>query len=270
MLGCLRDEVLDSQNRKLSAAHSPPDNAKQATRGVYWPATPPPSATPFMLLGRVLSPTMVFAHRLTNNSKALMKLLRGLVLSAIWIPALVGAQAPTGIALAQQSAAFRTCDTEGFMALNIARVYMAGGRKRDDVLPYVRGSAFGERLALELFESVDNGELKHYADFAAGKLQECAVREVMDLQQPAWKMRICYARTDIAFFLDLDRKTGADRQSAETKTAERLTNREVYPSGLIQSVARSVYALEGSPEYLRRVMGAVFWACLNSDASKGR
>ena len=156
------------------------------------------------------------------------------------------------------------------MALNIARVYMAGGRKRDDVLPYVRGSAFGERLALELFEVVDSGEVKHYADFAAGKLQECALREAMDLQQPAWKMRICYARTDIAFFLDLDRKTGADRPSAEARTAERLSNREVYPSGLIQSVARAVYALEGSPEYLRRVMGSVFWTCLNSDASKGR
>lgn len=215
-------------------------------------------------------PMIVFAHRLTNNSKALMKLLRGLVLSAIWMPALVWAQAPAGSAPAQQSAAFRTCDTEGFMALNIARVYMAGGRRRDDVLPYVSGSAFGQRVALDLFEGVDNGEVKHYADFAAGKLQECAVREAMDLQQPAWQMRICYARTDIAFFLDLDRKTGADRQSAEAKTAERLTNREVYPSGLIQSVARAIYALEGSPEYLRRVMGTVFWTCLNSDASKGR
>ncbi len=156
------------------------------------------------------------------------------------------------------------------MALNIARVYMAGGHRRNDVLPFVRGSSYGERVALELFEGVDNGEVKHHADFAAGKLQECAVREAMDLQQPAWKMKICYARTDIAFFLDLDRKTGADRQAAEAKTAERLTNGEVYPSGLIQSVARAIYALEESPEYLQRVMGMVFWTCLNSDASKGR
>ncbi len=64
---------------------------------------------------------MAFAHRFTNNKKAWMKLLRGVVLIAIWMPALVGAQAPTGTAPAPQSAAFRTCDTEGFMALNIAR-----------------------------------------------------------------------------------------------------------------------------------------------------
>ena len=199
-----------------------------------------------------------------------MKLLRGFVLAAIWTPVLVGAQAPAGDAPAQQSAAFRTCDTEGFMALNIARTYMAGGRKRDDVLPYVRGSAVGEGLALELFERVDKGEVKHYADFAAGKLQECAVREGMDLQEPAWKARICYARTDIAFFLDLDRQTGADRQSAEAKTSARLKNREVYPSGLIQAVAGVVYAEGGSPEDLRRAMGTVFWTCLNNDASKRR
>lgn len=29
ILGCLRDEVLDSQNRRLSAAHSPPNNANR-------------------------------------------------------------------------------------------------------------------------------------------------------------------------------------------------------------------------------------------------
>ena len=199
-----------------------------------------------------------------------MKLLRALVLAAIWMPALVGAQAPAGDAPAQPSAAFRTCDTEGFMALNIARTYMAGGRKRDDVLPFVSGSAVGEALALELFERVDKGEVKHYADFAAGKLLECAVREGMNLQEPAWKARICYARTDIAFFLDLDRQTGADRESAEAKTSARLKNREVYPSGLIQAVAESVYARGGSPEDLRRVMGTVFWTCFNKDASKGR
>ena len=199
-----------------------------------------------------------------------MKLVRGLVLAAIWMPALVGAQAPAGDAPAQPSAAFRTCDTEGFMALNIARTYMAGGRKRDDVLPYVRGSAVGEGLALELFERVDKGEVKHYADFAAGKLQECAVREGMDLQEPAGKARICYARTDIAFFLDLDRQEGADRQSAEAKTSVRLKNREVYPSGLIQAVAEAVYAGRGAPEDLRRIMGTVFWTCFNKDAAKRR
>lgn len=199
-----------------------------------------------------------------------MKLLRGLVLAAIWMPAWVGAQAPVGDAAAPQSAAFRTCDTEGFMALNIARTYMVGGHKRDDVLPYVRGSAAGERLALELFERVDKGEVKHYADFAAAKLQECAVREGLDLQEPASKARICYARTDIAFFLDLDRQTGADRQSAEANTLARLKNREVYSPGLVQAVAGAVYARGGTPEDLRRVMGMVFWTCLNNGASKGR
>jgi hypothetical protein len=199
-----------------------------------------------------------------------MKLFRALVLAAIWMPAWVGAQAPAGDAPAQQSPAFRTCDTEGFMALNIARTYMAGGRKRDDVLSSVRGSAVGERLALALFEREDKGELKHYAVFAAGKLQECAVREGMDLQQPARKATICYARSDVAFFLDLDRQEGADQPTAEAKTSERMTNREVYPSSLIQAVARGVYAGKGTPEDLRRIMSTVFWACLNSDDAKRR
>jgi hypothetical protein len=186
------------------------------------------------------------------------------------MPALVGAQAPAGDAPAQPSPAFRTCDTEGFMALNIGRTYMAGGRKRDDVLPSVRGSTVGEGLALELFEGVDKGEVKHYADFAAAKLLQCAVREGLDLKEPAWKARICYARTDIAFFIDLDRQTGADRPSAEAKTSERLINREVYPSALIRAIAESVYARDGSPEDLRRLMGNVFWICFDKDAPKRR
>lgn len=197
-----------------------------------------------------------------------MKSLRGLVLAAIWMPALAGAQAPAGDAPAHHSAALRTCDTEGFMALNIARTYIAGGRKRDDVLPHVHGSAAGERLALELFERVDKAEVKHYADFAAEKLQQCATREGMDLQAPAWVARVCYARTDIAFYLDLDRQTGADRPSAEAKTSERLKNREVYPSGLIQAVAGIVYGGGGSPEDLRRLMSTVFWTCLKNNATK--
>src|SRR3954469_4532705 len=140
-----------------------------------------------------------------------MSLIRFLAFAALSIPAFVAAQAPPAGASPKAVAAFRTCDAEGFMALNIGRNYMLGKRDRENVLPYVRGSAFAQALAYELFDRVDKGEIQHYADFATEKLQDCALREGMDLQVSMTKARTCYARTDIPFFLHGDLEAGETR-----------------------------------------------------------
>jgi hypothetical protein len=191
-----------------------------------------------------------------------------LALAALLLPPHVSAQAPSGGgASPSQGAAFRMCDAEGFMALNIGRNYMVSKRNRESVLKYVRGDDFAEKLALELFDRVDKGEVQHYADFAAEKLYSCAQRQHMDLQEPVAKATICYARADIPFFLHGDRQAGLDRPSAESRTSARLKNRDVYPSELIRAVGQAIYR-DGDPPDLRKAMGMVFWSCLHNDAWK--
>jgi hypothetical protein len=228
------------------------------------------------------SPPVTRAHRtaparhlaadsLSRKTPSMLVLLRRfspLVLAALLLPSLASAQAPPADgASASQGASFRMCDAEGFMALNIGRNYMLGKRDRESVLKYVRGDDFAEKLALELFERVDKGEVRHYAEFAAEKLYSCAQGQHMELRAPVAKASICYARADIPFFLNGDRQAGLDRPSAEARTSARLKNRDVYPSELIRAVAQSVYR-DGEPPDVRRVMGMVFWSCLDSDPGK--
>ncbi|HWI83662.1 hypothetical protein [Ramlibacter sp.] len=190
-----------------------------------------------------------------------------LIAAALLLPPQANAQAPSGGAASAGRAAFRLCDAEGFMALNMGRNYMLGRRDRESVLPYVRGDEFGQKLALELFDRVDKGEVKHYADFAAEKLYDCARRQNMALPEPVAKAKICYARADIPFFLHADRQAGLDRPAAEEKTAARLKNRELYPPALIGAVAQAVYDGADAPD-LRQLMGMVFWSCLQQDAAR--
>ena len=136
------------------------------------------------------------------------------------------------------------------------------GARSEAVLPYVQGSEFALRLARELFERVDRGELSHYADFAAEKLYACAVRERIDLQEPVANARICYARADIPFFMNGEKQAGVDRQAAVARTAAKLKNPNVYPHALIHAVGEAIY---GGNYDLRKLMGTVFWSCLHND-----
>jgi hypothetical protein len=190
-----------------------------------------------------------------------------LVLAAVLLSSQAHAQAPSADVASPERAAFRMCDAEGFMALNIGRNYMLGKRDRESVLPYVRGDDFAEKLALELFDRVDKGEVKHYADFAAEKLYDCAQRQGMDLREPVAKAKICYARADIPFFLHGHRQAGLERPTAEARTSARLKNRDVYPPELIRAVGQAVYSGTDAPD-LRKLMGMVFWSCLHNDAWK--
>jgi len=71
MPGCLRDEVLDSQNRRLSAAHSPPDNANRR-RAAFVGQCNTTAECDALHAARVgLFPMMVSAHRLPNNSRGI-------------------------------------------------------------------------------------------------------------------------------------------------------------------------------------------------------
>lgn len=190
---------------------------------------------------------------------------------SLFISVLVSFAWPTA-ALAQSSqaqTAFRLCDAEGFMALNIGRAYFLAGRRKESVLPYVAGDSFGEGLVSELSRRADAGELKHYADFATDKLYECANREHLQIEEPREKARICFARVDIPFFLHTDRQAGVTKEDSIQKLSRALNDPGVFPTQLISAVAEQVFTLQEPPP-IRKLMGTVFWSCLYNEQWSGK
>lgn len=163
---------------------------------------------------------------------------------------------------------FEICDSEGFMALNMARNYFMSHKNKDSVLNYTKSDAFLNDLAQTLFLRVDSGEIKHHADFAAETLYSCASREQMRLEKPMSMARICYARVDIPFFLSIDKNRGMAKADAIQKVSSVLENRTVYPEGLISAVADGAYETTATSQ-VRKLMGTVFWSCYyNKEWSK--
>jgi hypothetical protein len=168
----------------------------------------------------------------------------------------------------QKGPAFEKCDAEGFLALNIARNYLLGGKKKQSVLPYISDNPLGQALFAELERRVAAGEFKqHYADFATDKLYTCADREGLSIGEPRSKTRICYARVDIPFFLYVDRQKEAPKEQAIRNTRRILPATDLYPQSLIEAVADQVYAARDGAQ-VKRLMGTVLWSCVYSDQLK--
>lgn len=157
---------------------------------------------------------------------------------------------------------FRICDAKAFLALNIARNYMMTGSNRQAVIPHLQGDAAAEALADDVFRRIDAGEIRHPGQAAADALFECAAQQKMTVGAPRQQVALCFTRTDIAFFLHLERSSGVVRQQAVSKVQTRLKSRDLYPAALINTVAEAVYAPPQVPE-LRQLMGSVAWACIN-------
>ncbi len=157
---------------------------------------------------------------------------------------------------------FLLCDTEAFMALHMARSYFLDQKDKDQVIATFVKREHDLKLAHELFQKVDSDEIKHYADFAVHKLYACASRQGFEVGKPRGIARLCFARVDIPFFLAVLKSDGIGKKSAMTKVATTLTNREVYPEGLIPVVAEAIYS-SASQEQTKKTMGIVFWSCLD-------
>lgn len=157
--------------------------------------------------------------------------------------------------------AFRICDAKAFLALNIARNYMMTGRNRQAVLPHLSGDAAAQAMAEDVFNRVDSGEIRHPGQLAADTLFQCAAEQKMGIGAPRQQVALCYTRTDVAFFMHVERGAGVVRQQAVSKVSARLKSRDLYPTALINEVAEAVYAPAQLPD-VRQVMGAVAWACI--------
>lgn len=181
-------------------------------------------------------------------------------LLALGVVAALGARAQSAAPDARE--AFRACDEQAFLALNIARNYLMTNRNRDMVLPHLRSSAMAEAMAQELFDRVDSGEIRHPGQFAADKLFACAGERQLRVGTGRERAALCFTRTDVAFFLHAERERKVVRQQAVANVLKRLALRELYPTALVNSVAEAVYRPAETPD-LRRLMGAVAWGCIN-------
>ena len=157
--------------------------------------------------------------------------------------------------------AFKACDAQAFLALNIARNYLMTDRNRSLVMPYVEGSAIGRAMAEDLFARVESGEIRHPGQFAADTLFKCADELKLRVGTSRADAAVCFTRTDVVFFLHSQRTNGAKRQQAVSAVTSKLTVRELYPVALINQVAEAVYRPEQLPD-LRQLMGAVAWGCI--------
>jgi hypothetical protein len=162
--------------------------------------------------------------------------------------------------------AFRVCDSQAFLAMNIARNYMMTGRNRQAVLPHLQGDAAAQAMAEDVFARIDAGEIKHPGQLAADTLLRCATERGMTVGAPRQRVALCYTRTDVAFFMHVERSAGVVRQQAVAKVQARLKSRELYPTALINEVAEATYAPPQLPD-VRQLMGAVAWTCIRQPAS---
>jgi hypothetical protein len=162
--------------------------------------------------------------------------------------------------------AFRVCDARAFLVMNIARNYMMTGRNRQAVLPHLDDDAAAQALAEEVFRRVDAGEVRHPGELAAETLFQCAAERGISVGAPRQRVAVCFTRTDVAFFMHVERSAGVVRQQAVSKVQARLKSRELYPAALINEVAEAVYAPPQLPD-VRQLMGAVAWACIKQPPS---
>jgi hypothetical protein len=161
--------------------------------------------------------------------------------------------------------AFRACDAQAFLALNIARNYLMSDRNRALVLPHVEGSEIGRKMADDLFDRVEKGEVRHPGQFAADTLFRCASELKLRVGAGKEQAAVCFTRTDVAFLMDIERSKGVERQKAVSNVSSKLTARALYPMSLIQQVAGAVYTPAKPPE-LRQLMGSIAWGCINQRA----
>ena len=161
--------------------------------------------------------------------------------------------------------AFRACDAQAFLALNIARNYLMSDRNRALVLPHVEGSEIGRAMAEDLFDRVEKGEIRHPGQFAADTLFKCARDLKLRVGASREHAAVCFTRTDVAFLLDVERSKGIERQRAVANVSGKLKARTLYPMSLIHQVAEAVYTPPKAPD-LRQLMGAVAWGCINQRA----
>jgi len=158
--------------------------------------------------------------------------------------------------------AFRACDAQAFLALNMARNYLMSDRNRGLVAPLVEGSDIGRAMADELFDRVERGEIRHPGQFAADALFKCARDLKLRVGASKEHAAVCFTRTDVALLLHTERTKGTPRQKAVSDVVSKLTVRSLYPMSLISQVSDAVYTPPQAPD-LRQLMGSLAWRCIH-------
>jgi len=98
-------------------------------------------------------------------------------------------------------------------------------------------------------------------EVAADVLFQCASDYRITVGASRQRAALCFTRTDVAFFLHVERSQKVVRQQAVSKVSKRLASRELYPMALINTVADAVYSPPQLPD-LRLLMGQVAWTCI--------
>jgi len=161
--------------------------------------------------------------------------------------------------------AFQACDAQAFVAMNITRNYMMSGRNKELIEPHIKDSELGRAIADQVYRRVDAGQVRHPGEMAADVLFKCAAEQKVTVGASRQRVALCFTRTDVAFFLHLERSEQVPRQQAVSKVLARLTSRELYPVALVNQVAEAVYAPTELPD-LQQLTRAVAWTCINQKA----
>lgn len=201
-------------------------------------------------LQRIASPPAELARWASRTLHISMKSLLILLVSLASFPAIAAGEA-----------SFKTCESESFLALSVARNYLLGGKKKEAVTPYLSDSAFDQALAEQLFRQADAGEVKHHSQFAADKLLACASREGVAVEQTRASVEACFVKVDIPFFLYLGKEEGLSKSDAIAKVERIFPDRDTLPSSLIAAVAERVFAASGVQQ-VQRTSRALFWSCM--------
>ena len=134
------------------------------------------------------------------------------------------------------------------MAYTMARGYMLVPKTGEDLLNSVSEDPFGKTLAADFKRLLAAGKINHYSDFAAERLSKCIRKMGADPEPFQNGIRICYARTDIAFFLLTEGGKATSKEQLVLKVRKILADPDVYPEGLIEAVANLLYPRNSSDE----------------------
>jgi hypothetical protein len=152
--------------------------------------------------------------------------------------------------------AFTGCELEGFMSLTAARNAIVFADKKENLLGKAP-TPWRTAMVEELYARKADDKLTH-AGFAAQKFYECADRERLGLARNAGAW-VCFARLDVVFYLDADRRKGRTRDEAVARFQRSFAKvpKAVFPDGLVDKIAPMVFRIttdEGEYELRRFVL----------------
>ena len=157
-------------------------------------------------------------------------------------------------------AKFLHCQHEAFQSYFLGMGYFQAKQRGEELEAYDDSKETKQRLK-RIRKGDKSGEFKHYADFAATALYDCAREEGLAVEKSLDIARVCFARVDIPFYLLIAKNNGVDKAVAINQVSQALNDANLHPRPLIELVADMVYSNPNSQDLEIEIMRAVFWTC---------